>query len=264
MEAQKVGIESPVRKLRKETGITQRELAVATGVHQSIVAGLEAGVIAIEEDAEIQGKINELFTKLSEWSGIDKNELLRQQIEYSRAVADGLAEKFADKMKKFVAEKLREGAWEKHFGPQPLTREIVEIIRDCIWDDESPVKILREYAQISQRQLAIAAGVSQTVVARIEAGELSLGNCWSYDSLGLGSGIYAGEKLLRFLVDAIASECEDRELKEQLAGYICSAQENFMEGFAKRAKAKVMETMAKLRKGGKSDKKAATGEVQQN
>ncbi|MBC7341784.1 MAG: helix-turn-helix domain-containing protein [Clostridia bacterium] len=263
VEVQKAGIESPVLRLRKQAGITQRELAAAADVHPSIVAGLEAGVVAIEEDAEIRGKVDELFTKLSEWSDLDKNELLRQQIEFNRAVARELAERFAEKMKEFVAEALRRGAYEDYFGPQPLTDEIVEVLRDCLDDPaESPVRILREYAQISQRQLAIAAGVSQTAVARIEAGELGLGDPDSdfdgwYDFLG--NSVMVGEKLLRFLVDALASECNDKKVKEKLALYIHSAQEVFREGFSERAKAKVIEAMSKLKTLGKDGKKIGAG-----
>lgn len=264
VEVQKAGIESPVLRLRRQAGITQRELAAATDVHQSIVAGLEAGVIAIDEDAELKGQVDELFTKLSEWSGLEKNELLRQQIEFSNAVAAEVTERFTEKMKEFVTEALRQETYEKYFGPQPLSDEIVEIIGDCLDDPEqSPVKILREYAQISQRQLAIAAGVSQTAVARIEAGELGLGakvlfsNSW-FDSLG--NGVMVGERLLRFLTDALASDCQDKKVKEKLTLYIHGAQEVFREGFPERAKAKVTEAMSKLKKSSKGGGNIASEE----
>lgn len=179
-------------------------------------------------------------------------------------MARELAKRFTEKMKEFVAEALRRGAYEEHFGPQPLTDEIVEILGDCLDDPEqSPVKILREYAQISQRQLAMAAGVSQTAVARIEAGELGLGDLDTFlggrfDSLG--NSVVVGEKLLRFLVDALASECQDKKVKEKLALYIHSAQEVFREGFSERARAKVAEAMARLGKLGKCNEEMAAEE----
>lgn len=180
--------ENPVKKLRTEVGISQRQLADAVGVNHTLIANIEMNLIEIsEDDEELKSKVSLVFDKLAEWSGRPKEELLREQAMCTK-------EKLIS-VRELVKQSIHD-VCENLIGPEPWHRPeienlIHEVEKHCLFGENcrSPLKFFRIEGNLTQRQIAQAAEVSQPLIARIEAGELSF------------KGIRTGHNVLELLLN---------------------------------------------------------------
>lgn len=184
--------QSPVKALREKIGVSQKELADALEVHHALIANLELSVIDItEDDEETKSAINKVFSRLSEYSGIPTRQLLEQQIQTTKSQKISVKERAIGQIAMLM---------DKMIGSSQINSEneyyrfLEEIKIACSSDDynllhfyndseggylrpgvdKSPISVIREEAGITQRQYAQAANVSQTLIARIESGDLPL------------------------------------------------------------------------------------------
>ena len=235
---------SPVKELRERINVSQRELADALGVHHALIANLEANLINItEDDAETISKVNIIFEKLAEHSGIPKEKLIAMQAACTKqqqiTVRERVIEQLSAVVEKLVGYKQIDSEDEFY----AFTRELnlaCQRNKDnpSPYSLRSPINYLREESGITQRQLAQAAEVSQTFIARLEAGELSLA--------GLN-----GRKLTNLIMESLnipeydenSDECFDPdELYEELI----NSHGEYMEVVAERNKEKVERAFKKL------------------
>lgn len=235
---------SPVKELREKINVSQRELADALEVHHALIANLEANLINItEDDAETISKVNIIFEKLAKHSGIPKEKLIAMQSACTKQQQITVRERVIEQLNAVV---------EKLIGYKQIDSEdefyafIRELNLACQrnknnpspYSSRSPINYLREESGITQRQLAQAAEVSQTFIARLEAGELSLA--------GLN-----GRKLTNLIMESLnipeydenSDECFDPdELYEELI----NSHGEYMEIVAEKNKEKVERAFMKL------------------
>lgn len=187
---------SPVKELRERIGVSQRELADAMGVHHALIANLEMNMIDIKgEDEETQSKVNMVFDKLSEYSGMSKEELIERQSINTKTQQKNIRELVKGQIGKVVEDIL---LTTKITNFEEYEQFKHELEMACKAGDyyRSPLKVFRDDGGITQRQFSQAADVSQTLIARIELGELSLGGPNGRKIIDLildGLGIYDAE-----------------------------------------------------------------------
>ena len=184
--------QSPVKALREKIGVSQRELADALDDHYALIVNLESSLIDVtEDDEETKSTISEVFSRLSEYSGIPKSQLLEQQIQTTNNQKISIKERVMEQISMLM---------DKMIGTKQISSDIEydrfleELEKACSSDDyslllfysdpdggsscpsidKSPISVIREEAGITQRQYAQAANVSQALIARIESGELPL------------------------------------------------------------------------------------------
>ena len=188
--------ESPVKELRERIGVSQRELADALGVHHALIANLEMNMIDIkDEDEETQSKVSKVFDKLSEYSSISKEELIEKQSINTKAQQKNVREHVKKQIGNVVEHYL---TTTKITNFEECEQFKHELEMACNIGDQykSPLKVIRDVGGITQRQFSQAAEVSQTLIARIELGELSLGGPNGRKIISLildGLGIYDAE-----------------------------------------------------------------------
>ena len=176
---------SPVKELREKIGVSQRELADALNVHHSFIANLEANQIDVSaDDEELQKKIKQLFEGLSNYAGIPKDELIMKQMlsNKNQLKSDKIKvmEQFGYAIEKMIGKK-RVSTEEEFYG-------FIDELEQCCHQEgycNSPLKVIRQAGDITQRELAQAAGVSQTLIARIELGEISLSGPYGHRIVSL-------------------------------------------------------------------------------
>ncbi len=230
---------SPVKELRTKIGVSQRELADAIGVHHSLIANLEANLINIdEEDEETKSKVGTIFEKLAEYSGISFEKLVKKQAQCTQEQQAAIAE--------MVSEQISSVA-EQWGGSRDLSDpDEVEVFSDrlkdyCITQRKSPIYFIREKGEITQRQLAQAAEVSQTMIARVESGELSL------------FGPSTGHQLLEFVLGGLGRPDMLAPDYDELYDLFCQCQEEFGEYKKRQNREKVEAAFAELRRKAKGD-----------
>jgi transcriptional regulator with XRE-family HTH domain len=182
---------SPVKEIRERIGVSQRELADAFGVHHALISNLEMNLIDIsDDDEEMQSKVHRVFAQLAEHTGILKEELIRKQTECNKQQAISTRKRVELQISLAVESlsSLRKITSQREYNVflhaiQEACVNSVEDIRSELESDffhlhfdhcKSPVKVLREKGGITQREIAQAIGVSQTLVARVELGEMPL------------------------------------------------------------------------------------------
>ena len=242
-------VESPVKELRNKIGVSQRELADALDVHHTLIANLEANIVSVdEEDEETKAKVTNIFEKLAEYSGIPKGELLKQQAQCTKQAQEAVYETTKNQL--FLAA-------EKFDGVQNLSHEgefekFVGKLEDlCKSNCKSPLYVIRSQTDITQRQLAQAADVSQTVVARIELGELDF------------EGLNTGFKVFELIAEGLGLPDIDHPHHEPLYEALNRCQKLFKECNSKRAKDKVESAFKKMKMmgGDKHENKKAEGNL---
>lgn len=228
---------NPVKDLRMKIGVSQRELADALGVHHSLIANLEMNLIDIsEEDEETKSKVRAVFEKLAEYSGITIEKLLRQQAQCTQeqqiAIADTVTEQIGS-----VAE---QWGGSRDLNDAADVETFIGLLEDyCVDECKSPVYFIREKGEITQRQLAQAADVSQTLVARIESGELNL------------FGPSTGHKLLEFILKGLGRPDMLDPYYDKLYDAFCHCQNEFITCNKKQARKKVEAAFGEFRKNAK-------------
>jgi len=233
-------VESPVKELRNKIGVSQRELADALGVHHTLVANIEANIVSVdEEDDETKAKVTKIFEKLAEYSGIPKGELLKQQAQCTKQAQEAVYESIKNQIF-LAAEELVEAQNLSHEGEFEMFVDKLEGL--CESNCKSPLYVIRSQTGITQRQLAQAAGVSQTVVARIELGELGF------------EGLNTGFKVFELIAEGLGLPDIDHPHHEPLYEALNRCQKIFKECNSKRAKDKVESAFKKLKvnSGGKN------------
>lgn len=248
---------SPVKELREKIGVSQRELADALGVHHALIANLELSMIdVVEDDEETQSKVNVVFDRLSEHTGIPKNQLFEQQALSTKNQKVSIKERAVEQLTMFV---------DKMIGKNQISNEaeydsfIAEIEKACSSDDygqllfysdpegssscptvgKSPISVIREEAGITQRQYAQATGVSQTLIARIESGDLSLKGP-------------KGEQVMSIIFESLIippyeESREDCFDPNELYAKLIDLQKRYMDLVVKRNKDKVAHAFKKLK-----------------
>ncbi len=230
--------ESPIRTIRIKAGVSQAQMADALEVQRSVIAGLEAGIIRFdEEDVLIESKIGKLFEFLSDWSSIPKKELIKKQTEYTRQNNEKILEKAVEKIQNYITQQMRTPFTEQKSGSENSKGEELDwLIKSlgvaCKENCISPVRWFRDKAQMTQRQLALVAGIPQTFVARLELGEVDLPD------------LDNGSKVLEFLIKALGySETSDSYYK--LYNSIILFQETLIKESARSAKDRVVSSLKK-------------------
>jgi len=229
--------DSPVKELRERIGVSQRELADALGVHHALIANLEMNVIDIKaDDEETQSKVSIVFDKLSKYSGIPKNELLEKQSANTKAQQVNVRERVIEQIGKMV---------EKFINATKITNEEEydqfehELRMACLVGEQqkSPLKVIREVGGITQRQFSQAVGASQTLIARIELGELSLAGP-------------SGGKIIDFILEGLGiKEAQDNFM--DFFEVIDELQEEYMKKVVENNLKKVESAFQQLKEGGK-------------
>ena len=235
---------NPIKELRDAINITQRELADALEVHHSYIANLEKNLISFdEEDLNEQSKIKMIFEKLAKWSNQDAAKLLEQQRKCTLASIDLVTQNAKNSLSKVPEEwlNLNEGGHIEQFDE--LDWFIDELRRQCEAGPKSPITALREAADITQRNFALATGASQAYIARVEKGELSI------------SGPRTGSKVMNFMVDALAGDDEEGHKFDALQDSIYDLQESYMKAAKQISKQNVIAAFEKLSKNKINSKK---------
>jgi len=232
--------ESPVKQLREKAGVTQRQMADALEVHHSLIASLEAGVIELDdEDLVVKNKVRKVFETLAEWTGMSKQELINNQIKFTNMNAMRLKSLVREQLRKWVA--LQWGGSEQLADEEEVKILLELMYVECEEKCISPVTWFRENASITQRQLALATGVSQTFIARLELGEVEL------------FGPKTGSKVLEFICEALLSH-ENDPLYDELYSGIYECQQDYIKNVAKQSKDKVKNALQNLREKDKDNK----------
>jgi predicted transcriptional regulator len=228
---------NPIKELRDSINITQRELADALEVHHSYIANLESNLINFDEEAlGEQSKIKMIFDKLAKWSNQDAAELLEQQRKCTMASIELVTQNAKNSLSRIPEEWINFNEGEHIEQPDELDWFLNELQQRCESGPKSPITILREAADITQRNFALATGASQAYIARVEKGELSI------------SGPRTGSRVMIFVIDALASEDEDGHKFDALHESIYDLQENFMKAAKQKSKQNVIAAFEKLSK----------------
>jgi predicted transcriptional regulator len=238
---------SPIKELREKIGISQRELADTLGVHHSYIANLENNLINIEEedeeDDETQTRLLDIFEQLAEWSGESAEELIRKQNEATRETVESMKAEVSSKINQQVMQQISQIAEDLGVSRDMSEDEAAYLIdigfisSGSMVDTKSPIKMIRDWAGITQRQLAQAADVSQAYIARVERGELAL------------SGPNTGLRLVNFIIEALGVTDLDSPAYDTLFHQLLELQEKFIEMNKARTKVKVKAAFEKLKKG---------------
>ncbi len=229
---------SPVKEIRERIGVSQRELADAFGVHHALIANLEMNLIDIsDDDEEMQSKVHHVFAKLAEHTGTAKEELIRRQAECTRqqvvSTRKRVEEQISLAVESLSSLKKINSQREYNIFLDAVNEACVSTIEEVSFDLEdnpylthaehikSPVKVFREKGGITQREMAQATGVSQTLIARVELGEMSLTGLLgkSFADLvyqGLGGYEYNEHQLEECGEDCDAENLDFNELYEVL------------------------------------------------
>jgi transcriptional regulator with XRE-family HTH domain len=182
---------SPVKEIREQIGVSQRELADAFGVHHTLITNLEMNLIDIsDDDEEMQSKVHDVFFMLAKHTGIPKEELIKRQAECTRQQTFSTKTRVELQISLAVESlsSLRKITSQHEYGMflNAIQDACIGSMEDVELDVESnpfpvrydhfksPLKVLREKGGITQREIAQAIGVSQTLIARVESGEMPL------------------------------------------------------------------------------------------
>lgn len=237
---------SPVKELRESIGVSQRELADALGVHHTLIANLEMNAVNMkEDDEETISKTMELFDKLSRYSGIPKKELINRQLQCTKKQKVSVREEILKKIPEVVGNL---AGVERLENPREADLFLRKLDKACLEGStlRSPLQFIREVAGITQRQLAQAVGVSQTMVARIESGELSF------------AGLYKGYRILCLIMEGLGIKDMSTENylldKEEISETMQEIQEEFMNKMVEANKQKVEAAFQKLQQDTRKEK----------
>ena len=223
--------QSPIAEIRKRANISQRDLATGLGVHYSLIASLEAGLLDIAE-TDKDGQVQGVFQAVAEMTGHCALSLIERQEEFTQSTRDGIRDKLVHHIKQTVVEE-----WSGSVCEELDKEAVLAMIRGPMrsWCEEyakSPVRFFREQANVSQRQFALAAGVSQSLVARVEAGQLGL-----YHDPRSGAG-----KLTEFLAEIFGGHHGT-----EVWGELVEMQERFVTEVKRQAKVKVRSALENLK-----------------